>query len=264
MATAMVPNNNNTHSRPTVALAAVMEQMESTSTEAFRCCELLTKRARQLDSLTSPASDASSMLSRANASLAATVAMMKDARDKFDTVAECEPAIERLHKGVSDMEQIRLAGGRSKGPLKNRTVLTEQDIYGAGDSLEILRDAFEYFTQRSTWQSTPQTLNELERVYQKGTDAMCMLVSSHLKISGQAVRPKRVVGGTKKDSSSGNAAPAVVPPAEETAQQVLALNSSLYLSLSMRHLTSLHRCFFIDTSTFRRGVTESQFVKVHW
>jgi hypothetical protein len=163
------------------------------------------------------------MLSRANASLAATVALMKDARDKFDTVSECEPAIERLHKGVSDMEQIRLSGGRSKGPLKNRTVLTEQDIYGAGDSLEILRDAFEYFTQRSTWKSTPQTLNELERVYQKGTDAMCMLVSSHLKKSGQAVRPKRVVGGNKKDSTTGNAAPAVVPPAEETAQQVYSI-----------------------------------------
>jgi hypothetical protein len=160
------------------------------------------------------------MLSRANASLAATVALMKDARDKFDTVSECEPAIERLHKGVSHMEQMRLAGGRSKGPLKNRTVLTEQDIYAAGDSLEILRDAFEYFTQRSTWKSTPQTLNELEQVYQKGTDAMCMLVSSHLKKSGQAVRPKRVVTGAKKDSNTGNASLAIVPPADETAQQV--------------------------------------------
>jgi hypothetical protein len=212
--------SNSTNVRPTALLAAAMEKMDGTSMEAFRCCELLTKRARQLDSLTSPASDASSMLSRANASLAATVVLIKDARDKFDTVAECEPAIERLHKGVLDMEQIRLAGGRSKVPLKNRTVLTEQDIYAAGDSLEILRDANEYFAQRRTWKSTPQTLNELERVYQKGTDAMCMLVSSHLKKSGQAVRPKRVVGGTKKDSTTGNATSSSVPLAEETAQQV--------------------------------------------
>jgi hypothetical protein len=208
------------HHRPTALLASAMDKMEVTSMEAFRCCELITKRARQLDSLTSPASDASSMLSRANAALATTVSLMKDARDKFDTVSECEPAIERLHKGVTDMEQMRLAGGRSKAPLKNRTVLTEQDIYAAGDSLEILRDANEYFTQHSTWKSTPQTLNELERVYQKGTDAMCMLVSSHLKKAGQAVRPKRIVGGSKKESTSGSVTPISVPPAEETAQQV--------------------------------------------
>jgi hypothetical protein len=211
--------------RPTQSLAAAMEKMESSSSEAYRCCELITKRARQLDSLTSPASDASSMLSRANAALAATVTLMKDARDKFDTVAECEPAIERLHKGVTDMEQMRLAGGRSKGPLKNRTVLTEQDIYAAGDSLEILRDAFDYFSQRNTWKSTPQTLNELETVYQKGTDAMCMLISSHLKKAGQAFRPKRAVAGTKKDTPTSNTASgqnnsATVSPAEETAQQV--------------------------------------------
>lgn len=198
------------HRRRTELLAGVMDRMEGTTAEAYRCCDLLTKRARQLDSLTSPASDASSMLSRANAALAATVVLMKDAREKFDTVTDCEPAIERLYKGVADMEQIRLAGGRSKGSLKNRIVLTEQDIYAAGDSLEILRDAFDYFSQRNAWKSTPQTLSELERVYKKGTDAMCLLVSSHLKKAGQAVRPKRNV---KKDGSP-------VPPSEETAQQV--------------------------------------------
>ena len=50
------------------------------------------------------------MLSRANANLAATVGLMKDARDKFDTVSDCEPAIGRLHKGVQDMEQMRWRG----------------------------------------------------------------------------------------------------------------------------------------------------------
>ena len=193
--------------RRTDLLAAAMDRMESTTGDAYRCCDLLTKRARQLDSLTSPASDSSSMLSRANANLAATVVLMKDARDKFDTVKDCEGAIERLHKGVQDMETMRLAG-RSKGLAKNRTLLTEQDIYSAGDSLEILRDAFDYFSQRNTWKSTPATLSELERVYKQGTDAMCLLVSSHLKKSGQAVRPKR----NKKEVA--------VPPTAETAQQV--------------------------------------------
>lgn len=184
-----------------------MDRMEITTADAYRCCDLLTKRARQLDALTSPASDSSSMLSRANANLAATVVLMKDARDKFETVHDCEPAIGRLYKGVQDMEQMRLAG-RSKGLAKNRIVLTEQDIYAAGDSLEILRDTFDYFSERSTWKSTPTTLGELERVYKKGTDAMSLLVSSHLKKAGQAVRPKR----NKKDVS--------LPPTEETAQEV--------------------------------------------
>jgi hypothetical protein len=196
--------------RRTELLAAAMDKMESTTAEGYRCCDLLTKRARQLDSLTSPASDASSMLSRANASLAATVILMKDAREKFDTVSDCEPAVEQLHKGVLDMEKMRMAGGRSKGTLKSRTVLTEQDIYAAGDSLEILRDAFHFFSERNDWKSTPQTLSELERVYKKGTDAMCLLISSHLKKAGPAVRPKRYV---KKE--------AMPPPAsEETAQTV--------------------------------------------
>lgn len=218
--------------RRTDLLAAAMDRMEGTTGEAYRCCDLLTKRARQLDSLTSPASDASSMLSRANANLAGTVVLMKDARDKFDTVLDCEPAVARMHKGVQDMEQMRLAG-RSKGLAKNRTVLTEQDIYAAGDSLEILRDAFDYFSQRSDWKSTPATLGDLERVYKQGTDAMCLLVSSHLKKAGQAVRPKR----NKKD--------AVVPPTEETAQEVsLSTNGGGAVDpLCLFHCSWLTSCF---------------------
>ena len=196
-------------------LASTMEKMELTTGEAYRCCDLLTKRARQLDSLTSPASDASTMLSRASANLAATLVLMKDAREKFDTVSDCEPAIGRLHKGVQDMEQMRLAG-RSKGLAKHRTVLTEQDIYAAGDSLEILRDAFDYFSERNAWKSTPATLADLERVYKQGTEAMCLLVSSHLKKAGQAVRPKRNV---KKDTG--------VSPTEETAQEVWTQKADL-------------------------------------
>ena len=33
------------------------------------------------------------------------------------------------------MEEKREAGGRSKGTLKNRVKLSEQDIYAAGDSI---------------------------------------------------------------------------------------------------------------------------------
>lgn len=206
---------NASKQRGTDRLAAAMEKMEINTTEALRCCDLLTKRARQLDSLTSPASDASSMLSRANANLASTAILVKDARVHFDTVTDCEPAIDRLNKGVKDMEEMRI-GGRAKGTLKNRIVLTEQDIYAAGDSLEILRDAFDYFSQRNSWKSTANTLGELERVYQQGTDAMCLLLSSHLKKAGQAVRPKRAQTTTKKDQN--------VPASDETAHQVSSCN----------------------------------------
>ena len=50
--------------RRTEQLSAALSKMEATTNDACRCCDLLTRRARQLDSLTSPASDASSMLSR--------------------------------------------------------------------------------------------------------------------------------------------------------------------------------------------------------
>ena len=198
--------------RRTDALSLALKKMESTTNEAYRCCEQLTKRARQLDSLTSPASDASSMLSRANANLAATLILMKDAREKFDTISDCEPSIERLYKGVKDLEEKRQAGGRTKGTMGGRTVLSEQDVYAACDSMEIIRDAFQYFATRNDWKSTPQMLSGLERVHQMGADSMCLLVTSHLKSAGQATRPKRSL---KKDSNA-------VPPTEESAQQTRA------------------------------------------
>jgi len=150
------------------------------------------------------------MLSRSNANLAATLVLMKDAREKFDTVTDCAPAIERLHKGVTEIEEKREAGGRSKGTLKKRVVLSEQDIYAAGDSMEILRDAYDYFLERKNWRSAPSTLGALERTHKMGIDAMSMLIASHLKAAGQAVRPKR---NLKKDIN-------IVPASEETAAQV--------------------------------------------
>jgi exocyst complex component 7 len=248
--------------RGTDRLAAAMEKMESTTSEALRCCDLLTKRARQLDSLTSPASDASAMLSRANANLAATVVLVKDARVHFDTVRDCEPAIDRLQKGVKEMEDTfksamghRGSGGGGNAAaaaaaaasknqstatllLKHRGqyVLTEQDIYAAGDSLEILRDAYRYFTDRQSWQSTAMTLGDLERVYAIGTDAMCRLLSLHLKKSGQSVRPKRLTNApttstTNTNTTSGGKKEMTAAPSDETAHQVRDNNNCLFLFL---------------------------------
>lgn len=189
-------------------LADALTRMDDTTHDAYRICDMLARRAKQLDQLTSPASDASSMLSRSNANLAAALVLMKDACDKFDTVKDCEPAIERLNRGVKDLEEAQQQKtNKKKSSLKNRVVLSEQDVYAASDSIEILRDAYDYFAERGSWRSAPNTLTGLERLYKMGTDAMCLLVKAHLKNSGPAVRPKR---NAKWD----------IAPADETAQQV--------------------------------------------
>jgi hypothetical protein len=100
------------------------------------------------------------------------------------------------------MEEKRQSGGRSKGTLSSRNVYTEQDVYAAGDSMEILRDAHGYFVERTGWRATPATLSELERCYRKGLDGMSLLITSHLKKAGQAVRPKRKKGNTAADETA--------------------------------------------------------------
>ena len=81
--------------RRITSLDKALANLKRSTNDATRCCDQLTKRARQLDSLTSPASDASSLLSKASNNLGATLVLMKDAREKFDTIRDCEPAIER-------------------------------------------------------------------------------------------------------------------------------------------------------------------------
>ena len=168
------------------------------------------------------------MLSRANANLAATLVLLKEAREKFDTIADCEPSLERLHKGVETMERHRKensssgnnnnnnknnkSSGSSVVVMAKRIILTEQDVYAAGDSMEILRDAYAYFCKRRSWRSTPDTLAGLERIYTMGEDAMALLISLHLKAAGQGVRPKRNKAHT-------------VSPNEETAEQVRMIPS---------------------------------------
>ena len=215
-----------TETRRLDALNKSLSKMKSTTATATQRCEQLAQRAKQLNSLTSPASDASSMLSKAANNLGATLVLMKDAREKFDTIVDCEPAIDRLHRGVVQIQNERSNGGKKNAggaaarhnpfgdnkvsEKEKSVVLTEQDVYAAADSMEIIRDAYEYFMDRKHWKSTSNSLSSLERVHQMGVSSMCILESFHLIDSGQAVRIKRVV----KDADSG------VTSANETAQQV--------------------------------------------
>jgi exocyst complex component 7 len=203
------------------ALSLALAKMQSTSTEASRCCDQLSTRSRHLDSLTSPASDASAMLSQAASNIGSTLLKMKDARDKFETVRDCEPAIERLSEGIKSMGKEK--DGKKPSLIKqSRTFkhnpfdddngnagLSEQDVYAAADSMEILRDAFDYFLLRKNWRSTPSALQGLERVHKLGVSSMCTLITSQLSQAGQALRLKR---GGKEGG--------VVPAKNETAEAV--------------------------------------------
>jgi exocyst complex protein 7 len=190
------------------ALSEALTKMQSTTYETSACCDRLTRRARHLDSLTSPASDASATLTQASSHLTSTLALMKDARDKYDTVADCEPAIERLLQGATEALEARQKNSskhESKGESANSTTggsLTEQDVYAAADSMEIIRDAYNYFQQRPKWRSTPSALGSLERVHLRGVDAMCILVTAHLSGAGPAVRIKRVVMDSKANHTA--------------------------------------------------------------
>eukprot|EP00536_Pseudo-nitzschia_multiseries_P013919 jgi/Psemu1/68911/estExt_Genemark1.C_6310020 len=211
-----------TEARRVEALNRSLQKMKTTTATACLRCDQLTKRARQLDSLTSPASDASTIMSKASNNLGATLVLMKDAREKFDTIVDCEPAIDRLHRGVLHLQNERSGSkkggsaarhnpyGDAKASEKEKTViLTEQDVYAAADSMEIIRDAYEYFLDRRHWRSTANSLSSLERVHQIGVSSMCTLESFHLLDSGQALRIKR---GVKQEENRAT-------PANETAQQ---------------------------------------------
>jgi exocyst complex protein 7 len=206
------------------SLHRALGKMKATTSEASRCCDALLKRSSNLDSLTSPASDASAMLSLTASNLGSTLVKLKDARDKFETVRDCEPAIERLKEGVKGMEEKRLnkvkgrelkheRGFRNKETAQ--TGLSEQDVYAAADSMEILRDAFDYFLERKAWRSTPSALQQLERVHKQGVSSMCTLITSHLLTAGQAIQLKRAGGG--KDGPT-------IPGKDETAEEVSHIN----------------------------------------
>eukprot|EP00566_Odontella_aurita_P004666 CAMPEP_0113594808 /NCGR_PEP_ID=MMETSP0015_2-20120614/39296_1 /TAXON_ID=2838 /ORGANISM="Odontella" /LENGTH=793 /DNA_ID=CAMNT_0000501873 /DNA_START=138 /DNA_END=2520 /DNA_ORIENTATION=+ /assembly_acc=CAM_ASM_000160 len=173
-------------------LSAALARMQDTTAEAGRTCDSLTRRARHLDSLTSPASETSALLTQSSNNLGATLLIMKDAREKFDTVQDCEPAIQRLLRGAQEATEQRAAGNKPPpgGETDTGGNLTEQDVYAAADSMEIVRDAYGYFLERKHWRSTPSALGGLERVHQLGVDAMCLLERTTLD-----VRIKRAVKG---------------------------------------------------------------------
>jgi hypothetical protein len=214
----------------------------------------LRKRSTHLDNLTSPASDASAMLSQAASNLGSTLVKLKDARDKFETVRDCEPAIDRLRVGVKDMEERRLKTSKSR---KNRDAgLSEQDVYAAADSMEILRDAFDYFLDRKAWRSTPSALQQLERVHKQGVGSMCTLITSHLLTAGQSIQLKRSTG--KKEGP--------LIPAKGEGAQAVSTDKNCRLHVCMLCLTNFfvfHRPI-LDSRAPHSGTAKPRLAQVHW
>lgn len=249
-----------------IQLSSSLNKMQTTTKESFRICDQLTKRSHHLDSLTSPASDASAVLSIAAGNLQSTLTLMKDAREKFDTVSDCEPAIERLYKGVKDMEEKRKGNEKANSELRrgsnpfdldddrfNLANLSEQDVYAACDNMEILKDAFDYFLDHKHWRSGPSTLQNLERVHKLGVNGMCMLMTHHFMSAGQAIRVKRVV---KKEGGP------IVPPKNESAEDVrveAVVSRSYTVALLTLALASL-----TDSSSSNGGSAESRSHEMHW
>ena len=88
------------YSEPISALSAALASMDASTQSACRTCDGLSRRSRHLSSLTSPASETSALLARTASHLTKTSHVLKDAREKFDTVADCEPAVDRLYSGA--------------------------------------------------------------------------------------------------------------------------------------------------------------------
>jgi len=86
---------------------------------------------------------------------------------------------------------VNPSGANGNGGLA--LALTEQDVYAAADSLEIIRDAHVYFgtDMRSHWKASRSARTGLENLHQLGVDAMCTLSKCHLLNAGPGIRLKR-------------------------------------------------------------------------
>ena len=232
------------------ALSASLRRLSTTTTDLSTLTASLTHRARHLDSLTGPASETSAMLTQSAANLATTLGMMREAREKFDTVPDCEPAIERLERGAREAVARFEAGGGARAAAAaansgsggngdapamatagSGSLLTEQDVYAAVDSMDIVRDAYAYFLARTAWASAPAALGGLERCHALGVGAMCGLIGHHLTVAGAAVTPKKLSSGGGGGGGSGkkreNAAVVVSTSRETAAATRLRLSAAL-------------------------------------
>jgi exocyst complex protein 7 len=255
------------------SLAASLRRMADSTSEITALSDGLTRRARHLDSLTSPASETSAMLTQSAHHLSSTLGLMKDAREKFDTVQDCEPALQRLRSGVQEAQSLfEAAGGISAANANANSAatgtpreapnlltgagsLTEQDVYAAVDSMDIVRDAYAYFLKRSQWRSAPSALGGLERAHALGVDAMCLLIDHHLRAGGAAVRWRKSSdkgGGSSKKKGGGGGGGIPTSTSRETAAETrLRLSSALQNRDLMTSVGECEECLPLESRPVR-------------
>jgi len=254
------------------SLAASLRRMADSTAEITALSDGLTRRARHLDSLTSPASETSAMLTQSAHHLSSTLGLMKDAREKFDTVQDCEPALQRLRSGAQEAQSLfEAAGGigaanananangnaatgtprEAPSLLTGAGSLTEQDVYAAVDSMDIVRDAYAYFLKRSQWRSAPSALGGLERAHALGVDAMCLLIDHHLRAGGAAVRWRKASdkGGSSKKKGSGSTSAST--SRETAAETRLRLSSALQNRDLMTSVGECEECLPLESRPVR-------------
>ena len=103
MTSLSTPRSSSESQAQILILSNALKLHDASAVTASSCCKGLSRRSRQLDSLTSPASETSASLTQASRNLTAPLALLRDDREKFDTVAVCEPSIERLNEGASEL-----------------------------------------------------------------------------------------------------------------------------------------------------------------
>lgn len=81
--------------------------------------------------------------------------------------------------------------------------MAEQELYAGADSMEIVRDAHAYFSNKQMeWQSANDAIRDLDSVHRTGVEAMGLLVVGHLTGAGAAVR-RKVEGATTTTGKRG-------------------------------------------------------------
>ena len=311
--------------RLTTLLSNHLQTLSNLTQRSSSITQTLNFRTNRLENLTAPASDASAALTLTSVNLSATIQEMSDTCERFETVRDCQPAMDRLAKGAQDAKERLMHksalefndlknskmilfednnngngnnGGGQQGagginnstakedgviggnnhnaslfpsadilnsprnqnifnhnnnnhenetkeenaslssvmPFDNSLRLTEQDVYAAADSLEMLRDAHSYFLHKKDWRSSAGALGELVNVHRSGVAAMCSLVEVRLEAGGISCRLKEVTVPTPSNNNTndtplspqehqirhhqGQSTPIVAAGPKETAGQV--------------------------------------------
>ena len=101
-----------------------------------------------------------------------------------------------------DTGSYSATGTGTTSTYSNSNLLSEQDVYAAADSLEIIRDTYSYFQAKPNWKSSIPTLENLNRLHNKGVEGMCLLITHHLNNAGAAIRLKRIHSSIRDDAST--------------------------------------------------------------